>query len=65
MRSPIPPLRRPSDVKAVRDPDAWFRQPVLWLGVAIFVASLMGCIVTIVIATRNADVPVPAVVPQR
>jgi len=49
----------------MRDPDAWFRQPVLWLGAAIFVASLAGCIVTIVIATRNADVPVPVAGPAR
>jgi len=49
----------------MHDPDAWFRQPVLWLGVAIFVASLLGCVITIVIATRNADVPVPAVAPPR
>jgi hypothetical protein len=46
-------------VKATHDPDAWFRQPVLWLGIAILVASLLGCIATIVIATRNADVPEP------
>jgi hypothetical protein len=28
----------------------WFRQPVLWLGMAIFLASLLGCIVMVVLA---------------
>ena len=40
-----------------RDTGAW-RQPIVWLGTAIFVASLAACIVTIVIASRHADVPV-------
>jgi hypothetical protein len=35
----------------------WFRQPVLWLGALIFVASLLGCVVTIVLAWRYADTP--------
>ena len=46
-------------MKPVRDPDAWFRQPVLWIGAAVFVASLLGCAITIVISVRHADVPVP------
>ena len=33
-------------------------KPVLWLGALIFLASLIGCIVTIVLASRHADVPV-------
>lgn len=37
----------------------WFRQPVLWLAALIFVASLVGCLVTILLASRNADAPVP------
>ena len=40
------------------DRGKWFRQPVAWLGALIFVASLVGCIATIVLALRNADVPV-------
>lgn len=35
----------------------WFRQPILWLGALIFAVSLLGCIVTIVLAWRHADVP--------
>jgi hypothetical protein len=49
---------RRSDVKSARIPGAWFRQPVLWLGAAIFVASLCACIVTIVLSVRHADAPV-------
>jgi hypothetical protein len=33
---------------------AW-RQPVVWLGAAIFLASLIGCVVTIVLASRHHD----------
>ena len=33
---------------------AW-RQPVVWLGAAIFLASLIGCIVMIVLASRHDD----------
>jgi hypothetical protein len=45
-------------VKPARDQGAWLRQPVLWLGAAIFVASLCACIVTIVLSMRHADAPV-------
>jgi hypothetical protein len=37
------PNRNPSDEK-------WYHQPVLWLGALIFAASLIGCIVMIVVA---------------
>jgi hypothetical protein len=43
-----------------RDTGAWFRQPVVWLGGTIFVASLGACIATIVLAWRHADAPVEA-----
>jgi hypothetical protein len=33
---------------------AW-RQPVVWLGAAIFVASLIGCVLTILLASRHDD----------
>jgi hypothetical protein len=49
----------------MRDPDAWFRQPVLWIGVAIFVATLLGCVHMIVLASRHADTPVPVTSPPR
>lgn len=37
----------------------WFQQPILWLGFAIFVASMAGCIWIIVISSRYADQPLP------
>ena len=46
------------EVDAARGVAKWFRQPVLWLGAAIFLASLVGCIATIVLAWRHADAPV-------
>lgn len=38
--------------------DAWYRQPILWLGAAILVAALAACIWTIVIAYRYPPVPI-------
>lgn len=40
--------------QAGRPVTAW-RQPVVWLGAVIFLASLIGCIVTIVLASRHDD----------
>jgi quinol-cytochrome oxidoreductase complex cytochrome b subunit len=37
---------------------AWFRQPVVWLGGLILVASLGACVVTILLAFRYGDTPV-------
>ena len=45
-------------MRGTRDPAAWHRQPVAWLAAAIFVATLVGCIATIVIALKHADAPV-------
>jgi hypothetical protein len=45
-------------VNAARGSAKWFQQPVLWLGTLIFLASLVGCIATIVLAWRHADAPV-------
>ena len=38
---------------------AW-RQPVVWLALAVFVASVLGCIGMIVLANRLADPSTPA-----
>lgn len=37
---------------------AWYRQPIVWLGVALFVASLAGCVWIIVVASHHPDAPV-------
>ena len=44
------------DVRA--DPaSGWYRQPVLWLGILVFVASIAGCVWLIVVSVRYADTP--------
>ncbi|HWU75263.1 MAG TPA: hypothetical protein VN043_02055 [Rhodanobacter sp.] len=40
-----------------RSPPGWHRQPVLWLGIAIFLASIAGCVWLIVVSVRHADTP--------
>lgn len=40
-------------------PQAWYRQPILWLGVLLFGASLAGCVWMIVLGARHADEPLP------
>jgi len=42
---------------ATRTTSAWYRQPVLWLGILIFVASLAGCVWMIVLGAKHADTP--------
>jgi hypothetical protein len=37
-------------VNTARGDGKWFRQPVLWLGALIFLSSLAGCLVMIVLA---------------
>ncbi len=39
--------------------EAWYRQPVLWLGIGIFLASMAGCILMIVIGAGSVDPPLP------
>jgi hypothetical protein len=36
-------------------PGGPWRQPVVWLALLVFLASLVGCIVTIVLAVQAAD----------
>jgi hypothetical protein len=42
---------------AARTASAWYRQPVLWLGIAVFLASMAGCVWLIVLGIRYADTP--------
>jgi hypothetical protein len=48
------PRTEPARIKAGT---RWYQQPVLWLGIAVFVASLAGCVWIIVASTRSADIP--------
>lgn len=40
-------------------PSCWYHQPVAWLGVAIFLASLAGCIWLIIASLRYDDEALP------
>ena len=35
--------------------DRWYRQPVLWLAVAILLASIAGCIGLIILGSHHPD----------
>ena len=35
----------------------WYRQPILWLGIAVFVASMAGCVWIIMASARSTDIP--------
>lgn len=48
--------RRPSD--DARD-TAWYRQSIVWIGAAVFAASIAGCVWLIVVAERYDDPPLP------
>jgi hypothetical protein len=38
---------------------SWHSQPVVWLGIAIFTASLAGCLWLIVVSARYDDARLP------
>lgn len=42
-----------------REEQPWYRAPVAWLGIAVFVALLAGCIAVIVMADLYADEALP------
>jgi len=46
-------------VSTARGGSSWCRQPVVWLGIAIFGASLAGCAWMIMLASRHADRELP------
>ncbi len=50
-------IRRNREVSISHGHHAWQRQPILWLGAAIFAASLAGCVWMIVVALHDADAP--------
>lgn len=43
----------------MNDGAVWYRQPILWLGGALFAAVLAGCIAMIVLGARYDDEPLP------
>ena len=38
---------------------SWYSQPVVWLGIAVFAASLAGCVWLILVAARYGDARIP------
>lgn len=42
---------------------AWYRQPILWLGGALFAATVAGCIALLVLASRYDDERLPEAAP--
>lgn len=41
-------------------PLAWYRVPVVWLGILIFAVSIVGCVWVIAVSTQYRDEPVAA-----
>ncbi|RAO76313.1 hypothetical protein CA260_11550 [Dyella jiangningensis] len=50
----------PATNTAQAAPSTWYRQPIVWLGAMLFLASLAGCVWMIVLGARHADEPVDA-----
>jgi len=40
-------------------PVRWYQLPIAWLGVALFAASLAGCIAIIWLGEKYSDEPLP------
>ena len=38
---------------------SWYSQPVVWLGIVVFAASIAGCIGLIVVGARYDDASIP------
>lgn len=60
--------RRRADASALRhvhemnaDAGAILRMPIFWLALALFVATLAGCVVTIVLALGQPDDSLPGI----
>ncbi len=50
--------RTPAPHTDSASPAAWYRQPVLWLGAFVLLASLAGCVWMIVLGAQYVDPPV-------
>lgn len=48
-------MAKVEDMEKSQHDEAWYRQPILWLGAFILAASLAGCIWMIVLAMQNPD----------
>ncbi|HEX7114558.1 MAG TPA: hypothetical protein VF193_05465 [Steroidobacter sp.] len=52
-------MRHQADALGRKQGGRWYQQPVLWLGLAILLASLAGCISLIVLGARYGEEPFP------
>jgi hypothetical protein len=43
--------------------DTWYRQPIAWLAIAVFLALLAGCAWTVAISLRYTDRPTHGAAP--
>lgn len=46
------------------NPDAWYRQSIVWLAAGIFALSIAGCVWLYIVGQRYADPPLPVAEPQ-
>lgn len=53
------PQPAPASAEVDRHAGAWYRQPIVWLGIVLLAASLAGCVWMIVLGSRFADEPMP------
>ncbi len=40
--------------------ERWYKLPILWLGAAILLTSIAGCVLMVVLGSRYPDEPLPA-----
>jgi hypothetical protein len=55
MQTALPPPDEADDLPPRGGKVTAWRQPVVWLGMLIFVTSLVGCLTMIVLASRHDD----------
>jgi len=53
----MPKVQRKRNRAMSKSDQRWYLQPIAWLGIAIFVGSLAGCIHLIMLAMANQDPP--------
>ncbi len=58
MSTACPTMKKPSRTDRRGPGHAWHRQPVVWVGMAMFLGSLAGCVWMIVVAAQYDDTPV-------